>query len=112
MTIEPSRMPRPECAPPPTVTRSVSPATKRTLSIGTPSHSQISWAKARLMALALRDDADNQFDGVVRQHRDLGFLARHAGGDIDVIADADAAIFAALSCLGAALLEPGPVAEL
>ena len=38
-------MPRPEWAPPPTVTRSVSPVTKRTLSIGTPSHSTISWAK-------------------------------------------------------------------
>ncbi len=45
MTIEPSRMPRPECAPPPTVTRSVSPAMTRTLSIGTPSHSVTSWAK-------------------------------------------------------------------
>ncbi len=45
MTMLPSRMPRPECAPPPTVTRSVSPLTKRTASIGTPSHSVINCAK-------------------------------------------------------------------
>ena len=45
MTIEPSRMPRPEWAPPPNVTMSVSPAMKRTDSIGTPSHSVINCAK-------------------------------------------------------------------
>ncbi len=85
MTIEPSRMPRPEWAPPPTVTRSVSPATKRTASIGTPSHSQIKLRKARLVALALRDDADDEFDDAFRQDRDFGLLARHAGRDVDVI---------------------------
>ena len=112
MTIEPSRMPRPEWAPPPTVTRSVSPATKRTHSIGTPSHSVIELREARLVALALRHDADDELDEAVGLHRDLGFLARHAGRDVDIIADADAAIFAALARLGAARLEAGPVAEL
>ena len=38
-------MPRPEWAPPPTDTRSVSPVTNRTLSIGTPSHSVTNCAK-------------------------------------------------------------------
>ena len=45
MTMLPRRNARPECAPPPTETRSVSPVTSRTLSNGTPSHSVISWAK-------------------------------------------------------------------
>ena len=38
-------MPRPECAPPPTLTMSVSPVMSRTRSNGTPSHSVTSWAK-------------------------------------------------------------------
>ena len=45
MTILPSLSARPEWAPPPTETRSVSPVTRRTLSNGTPSHSLINWAK-------------------------------------------------------------------
>ncbi len=55
--------------------------------------------EARLVALALRHDADDEIDKAVGRHRDLGLLARHAGGDIDVIGDADAAIFAALARL-------------
>ena len=58
--------------------------------------------EARLVALALRDDADDELDEAVGRHGDLGLLARHAGGDVDVIADADAAIFAALLRLLAA----------
>ena len=45
MTMLPSRKARPECAPPPTETRSVSSVTSRTASIGTPSHSLINCAK-------------------------------------------------------------------
>ena len=55
--------------------------------------------EARLVALALRDDADDKLDEAVGRHRDFRFLARHAGRDVDVIADPDAAIFAALSSL-------------
>src|ERR1700739_197779 len=68
--------------------------------------------EARLVALALGGDADDELDGVVGLHRDLGFLARHAGRDIDVVAAPHAAIFAALLGLGAAALEAGPAAEL
>src|SRR6516162_3154588 len=68
--------------------------------------------EARLVPLALRYDADHDFDDPFGQHGDFGFLARHAGGDVDVIADADAAIAAALSRLRAALFKAGPVAEL
>src|ERR1700731_1127786 len=67
--------------------------------------------KARLVALALRGDADDQFDEVFGRNGNLGLLARHAGGDIDVITDADAAIFAALFGFGAAALKTLPVAE-
>ena len=67
--------------------------------------------KARLVPLALRGDADDQFDESFRRNRDLGLLARHARGDIDIISDADAAIFAALFRLGAPALEALPVAE-
>src|SRR6202035_1680354 len=67
--------------------------------------------KARLVALALRGDADDQFDEVFGRNGDLGFLARHAGGDIDVIADADAAALAAFLGFGAAALEVLPVAK-
>ena len=45
MTMLPSRRARPECAPPPTETRAVSPVTRRMQSYGTPSHSLTSWAK-------------------------------------------------------------------
>ena len=39
-------MERPECEPPPTATRSVSPAISRTRSGSTPSHSAMSWGNA------------------------------------------------------------------
>ena len=45
MTMLARRKARPECEPPPTDTRSVSPVTSRTLSSGTPSHSVTSCAK-------------------------------------------------------------------
>ena len=45
ITMLPSRSARPECEPPPTETRAVSPCTSATLSSGTPSHSLTSWAK-------------------------------------------------------------------
>jgi hypothetical protein len=51
----------------------------------------------------LRHDADDELDETFGADRDLGFLARYAGRDVDVIADSDAAILAALSRLGAAL---------
>ncbi len=108
MTMEPSRMPRPEWAPPPTVTRSVSPATKRTRLDRHAEPFGDELRETRLVALALRDNADDEFDKTVGRHRDLGLLARHAGGNIDVIADADAAIFAALARFLAALLKAVP----
>ncbi len=97
MTIEPSRMPRPEWAPPPKVTRSVSPATKRTQFDRHAEPLGDKLREARLVALALRNDADDQLDEPVGRHRDLGFLARHAGRNVDIVADADAAIFAAFA---------------
>ncbi len=45
MTMLPIRSARPECEPPPTDTRAVSPCTSAMLSIGTPSHSLTSCAK-------------------------------------------------------------------
>src|ERR1700719_5278527 len=68
--------------------------------------------KARLVALALRGDADDQFDKTLGRNGNLGLFARHAGRDIDVIADADAAALAAFLGFGAAALESLPVAEL
>src|SRR6516165_3213011 len=68
--------------------------------------------KTRLMTLALRHHADDELDHTFRQHNELYFLARHAGGNVDVSADADAAILAAPTRFAAALLEARPVAEL
>ena len=64
MTMLASRSARPECAPPPTETRSVSPVTSRTLSIGTPSHSLTSCAKLVSCPWPLRHRADDDFDHV------------------------------------------------
>ena len=72
ITIVPSRMPRPECAPPPTDTRSVSPVTKRTHSIGTPSHSVDQLRKARLVALAAARWCRSPPRRRLGQNRDLG----------------------------------------
>src|SRR5579872_1314781 len=67
--------------------------------------------EAGFVALALRGDADHQFDDALRLDHNLGFFARHAGRDIDVIGDADAAAFAALFRFAATLRKAGPVAE-
>src|SRR5579864_8151016 len=67
--------------------------------------------EAGFVALALRGDADHQFDDAVGLDHNLGLFARHAGRDIDVIGDADAAAFAALFRFAAALRKAGPVAE-
>src|SRR3984957_2216620 len=67
--------------------------------------------KARLVALALRGDADDQFDKTLGRNGDLGLFAGHAGRDIDVIAAAGAAALAAFFGFGAAALEARPVAE-
>ena len=45
MTMLPSRSARPECAPPPTDTKAVSPVISLTLFSGTPRNSWTSWAK-------------------------------------------------------------------
>ncbi len=47
--------------------------------------------KARLVALARRHRTHHQLDPALGQDRDLGALARRAGGDLDIIGDADAA---------------------
>src|SRR5204863_7706576 len=63
--------------------------------------------EAGLVALALRGRADDDLHGAAhrafRLHRDLGLLARRAGRGVDVIGDTDAAAFAPLACLLAAL---------
>src|ERR1700747_3502810 len=68
--------------------------------------------ETRLMTLTLRHHADDKLDDTFRQHQEFRLLARYAGGYIDVVADTDAAIFAALSRFAAALFETGPVAKL
>ena len=59
----------PECEPPPTCTRSVSPVTRRTRSNGTPSHSATQLREAGLVALAARQRADHHLDAAVRLRR-------------------------------------------
>src|SRR5262249_58610942 len=68
--------------------------------------------KTCLMPLALRHYADHELHRAFQQHDKLRLLARHAGRDVDIGADPDAAAFATLSCFAAARLEPRPVAEL
>src|SRR5215831_2038523 len=65
--------------------------------------------EAGLVALALRGDADHQFDDALGLDQNLGLLARHAGRDIDVVGDADAAAFSAFFRLAAAPWKTGPV---
>ncbi len=67
MTMLASRSARPECEPPPTDTRSVSPVTRRIASIGTPSHSLISCAKLVSCPWPLRHRADHDLDDPIRQ---------------------------------------------
>ena len=113
MTMLASRSARPEWAPPPTDTRSVSPVTSRTLSNGTPSHSVISCAK--LVSCPWPCDTVPTTTSISpppsRLYGDLGPLARRAGGGVDVIGDADAAALAALARLGAAGRKALPIGE-
>ena len=102
---------RPEWAPPPTETRSVSPVTRR---MRVDRHAEPfvdELREAGLVALALRQGADHDLDDAFRQHGDLGLLARRAGRGIDVIGDADAAIFAACLASARRAREAGPIAE-
>src|SRR5262249_56933876 len=69
-------------------------------------------SEAGFVTLALRHYADNEFDDPVGPHGELRLLARHAGRNIDIGAHRNAATFAALSRLAAALVEARPVAEL
>ena len=112
MTMLPSRMPRPECVPPPTFTMSVSPAMSRTLLERHAEPFGDELGEARLVALAVGDGADHDVDAAVRVHGDLGALARDAGRGIDVVGDADAAALAAPARLRAARREARPVAQL
>src|SRR5581483_11364151 len=68
--------------------------------------------EARFVALALRGHADHQLDDAFRLDHNLGLFARHAGRDIDVIGDPDAAAFSALFRLAATARKAGPIAEL
>ena len=65
--------------------------------------------EARLVTLAGRQRAEHDVDAAVGTHRDLGALARHAGVELDVVGEADAAVPATLARREAALLEPVPV---
>ena len=96
----------------PPATRSVSPAIRRTWSGSTPSHSAMSWGKRGLVALAGRERADDHVDPTPSgPHGDLRPLARRAGGDLDVVGEADAAVAPAPARLRAARLEAGPVGQ-
>ena len=93
-TTPPSRIERPECEPPPTGTRSVSPVIEAHL-IGLhaePLDDEL--GEARLVALARRQRADHHVDHALGPHGDLRALARRAGRDLDVVGDADAAVAA------------------
>ena len=112
MTMLPSRMPRPECVPPPTLTMSVSPVMSRPLD----RHAQPfvhQLREARLVTLAVGDRADDDVDAAVRVDGDLGALARNAGRGVDVVGDADAAVLAALARLALRRAgKPVPVGQL
>ena len=67
--------------------------------------------EARLMALSGRHRAHDQLDLAFGKHGDLGALARRAGGDLDIIGDADAAQLAAASRFRAAGGKAAPIGE-
>jgi len=68
--------------------------------------------EACLVALTLGRNADDELDEAFGRHRDLGLLARHTGRNVDIDADADAAMLATSFRFGAAAPEARPVAEL
>ncbi len=111
MTMLPSRSARPECEPPPTETRSrVAGDQQHAVDRhAKPFADQL--GKTGFVTLATGDRADDDLHGAFRLHGDLGPLARHAGRGIDVVGDADAAIFAACLRLGAARRKAGPLAQ-
>ena len=106
-----SRMPRPEWAPPPNFTMSVSWVMMRTLSIGTSYHSVTSCAKLVSWPWPCELVPITTSIAAVRVHRHLGALARHAGRGVEIIGDRDAAMLAAPARGGAAGREAVPVAQ-
>ena len=105
------RIERAECEPPPATTRSVSCATKSTLSNGTPSHSVSKLREAGLVALTAVHRAEHQLDPALGRDGDLGALARKAAGGFDVVGEADAAQHAARAGFGLARREALPIGE-
>ncbi len=74
-----------------------------------PLHEQL--RKAGLVALAGRQGSQHDVDPPLGMHRDLRALARHAGVELDVVAETDAPVAAARSGFGAARLEARPVGQ-
>jgi hypothetical protein len=67
--------------------------------------------KARLMALAARQSADDHLDNAFRVYRNLGTFLRRAALRLDIGADPDAAPPATRLGLGAARREPVPIGQ-
>ncbi len=67
--------------------------------------------KARLVALAARQGADDHLDNAFRAHRNLGEFLRRAALRLDIGAQPDAAPPAARPGLGAAPREPVPIGQ-
>ena len=67
--------------------------------------------KARLVALPRGHRPHHQLDPALGQDRDLGALARHPRGDLDIVGDTDPAPFAAPPRLGSPGREAVPVGE-
>src|SRR5439155_20200541 len=65
--------------------------------------------EARLVALAGRLRAHHDVDAALGPHGDLGALVRHAGVELEVVGQADAAVTTAPAGLGPPRLGPGPV---
>src|SRR5262249_62248072 len=68
--------------------------------------------EARLVPLPGRKRAEHHLDASLRQHADLGALARRAGVELDVVAEADAPAAPARAGFLAPSFESCPVGEL
>ena len=111
ITMLPSRSARPECEPPPTETRAVSPCYQRNALDRHAEPLADKLGETGFVSLATGHSADDDLHHSFGQHGDLGPLARHTGRGVHVIGDADAATLAAPLGLLSACHEPGPIAE-
>src|SRR5262249_56848104 len=71
-----------------------------------PLHDEL--AEARLVPLPRRKRADNHVDHTLATHDDLRALARSAGGDLDVVAEAEPAAAPAMPRLAPSRLAARP----